>query len=491
MARWRRNVKRGLLGLFGLVVIVVVLALLALAHLDARPMKSWVRGAAASRGIALDFDVGRVTLGGLRLVNIRIASPAADAAVAPDLFAIGAIEGQWSPLSRRIDELVIRDVALTVVRNADGTTSLDRWLAGLPGASPPPSPSPATNEPADPLSALGRALVPVGSELHARIEGVTVSVIDRRKDGAVAQRMILTGFTAKAEVANGTVALALGPGALRLAIEPGRVITGATPGTTPEATPGTTPEVTPGTTPEATPGTTPEATPGAASGAVPATRELVVDLHGEAKLLAGGHGSVSFEATLERQTLAPELPPIKQLVSLAATIDFDPERRRTTLHVEQLRLLDGAATLTAHAHAEDVAIGGAPGIRPVVEALAMRLDLPAIARAIPAELGPVEAEGEPIVVTIKDAAAAPSLQGMLAASGTVVRARWRDLALRGLRLGINAQPVGGDGARGELTLTLDELALPGLTVREVGATVFSEHPAGAASAAGPRKATAP
>jgi hypothetical protein len=65
LARWRRKVKRSLLGLFGLVVIVVVLVLLALAHLDARPMKGWVRGAAGSRGIALDYEVGRVTIGGL------------------------------------------------------------------------------------------------------------------------------------------------------------------------------------------------------------------------------------------------------------------------------------------------------------------------------------------------------------------------------------------------------------------------------------------
>src|SRR5262245_21358927 len=163
-------------------------------------MKGWVRGAASSRGVALDFDVGRVTIGGLRFAGVRIASPPGDAALAPDLIAIGGIEGRWSPLAKRVDELVIRDVALTVVRDADGTTSLDRWIAGLP-ASPP------SGAPAEPLSALGGALVPGGVELHARIEGVTATVIDRDRGGAVARRITLTGLAARLDVAGGGVAL--------------------------------------------------------------------------------------------------------------------------------------------------------------------------------------------------------------------------------------------------------------------------------------------
>src|SRR5262245_5280135 len=99
-------------------------------------MKTWVRSAARSNGIALDYDVGRVTIGGVRFTAVKIASPAPDVAIAPDLLAIGAIEGKWSLLSKRVDELVIRDVALTVVRDADGTTSLDRWLAAMPSSSP-------------------------------------------------------------------------------------------------------------------------------------------------------------------------------------------------------------------------------------------------------------------------------------------------------------------------------------------------------------------
>lgn len=126
LARWRRKLKRRLLGLAGAIVILVALVLLALANLDVRPMKGWVRGAASSRGVALDFDAGGVTIGGLRFAQVQIASLPGDSAIAPNLISIGRIEGRWSLLSRRVDELVIHDVALTVVRDADGRSAARR-----------------------------------------------------------------------------------------------------------------------------------------------------------------------------------------------------------------------------------------------------------------------------------------------------------------------------------------------------------------------------
>jgi translocation and assembly module TamB len=431
LARWRRKLKRFGGGLVGLVVIAVGLALLALANLDVRPMKSWVRSAARSRGVALDYNVGSVTIGGLRFTRVRIASPAPDVAIAPDLIAIGAIEGRWSPLSKRIDELVIRDVALTVVRDADGTTSLDRWIAGLP--------DPPSDVPSDPLSLLGSSLLPDGIEAHARIDGVTVRVIDRASGAPAVPKLTLTGLTAKADLDAKGLALVLG-GPVRLAVE------------------------------------------GGTAEAAPSPRELVVDLRTEARLAPGGHANVSVDAAIVRQTLAPELPPVKELVALAARIDFDAPGQKTAMHVERLRLLDGAATLTADVRAEDVITTGEPGLRPVVEQLALRLDLPAIARALPAELGPAEVEGEPLVVTVKNASLAPSPQGALTASGVLARARWRDIALRDLTLGVDGKPVGADGAQGELRVAVGELTMPGLAVHRVDATVSGEHPASAGAA---------
>ncbi|HSS02468.1 MAG TPA: hypothetical protein VLM79_35655, partial [Kofleriaceae bacterium] len=168
-------------------------------------------------------------------------------------------------------------------------------------------------------------------------------------------------------------------------------------------------------------------------------------------------------------------------------IDFDAPGRKTVVRLERLRLLDGAATLTADVRAEDVITAGEPGLRPVVEQLALKVDLPAIARALPAELGPAEVEGEPLVVTVKNAALAPSPQGALTASGVLARARWRDIALRELTLGVDGKPVGNGGAQGELRVAVGELTMPGLAVRRIDATLSGEHPAdeGAASGASP------
>ena len=210
MARWRRKLLRWALGLIGLVVVVGALALLALAHLDARPMKGWLVGAAARQGVALDFDVARVTLGGVRLAGVRVASPAPDAGEAPSLFAIGAIDGSWSPLAKRVDELVIKDVAVTIVRAADGTTSLDRWIAGIPS-------SPPSGKPSAPLSAALRGAVPAGVEAHVRVEGVTVTLIDHVAPG---RRIALTGLAARVDLVGGGLTLALGPGPVRVAVTP-------------------------------------------------------------------------------------------------------------------------------------------------------------------------------------------------------------------------------------------------------------------------------
>lgn len=519
MKRWRRRLKRALLGLAGLVAFVLVLALvalLALAHLDARPMKGWVRGAAERQGVALDFELGRVTLGGIRLRGLRIASPAADAQLAPALFAVGSIEGSWSLWSRRLDELVIRDVTITIVRDADGTTSLDRWLAAMPKAEPAASSAEAAAPP-DPLSAMSRALVPDGLEAHARIEGVTIAIIDRVDAGrgeASLRRMTLTGLAAKADLAGGKAAVTLGPTVLRLAVS-GAGVAPAKPAPSPAANPTAKPAPSAG---------------GPASEA--AARELVLDLRGEASLEASGHGRAALEATLQRQSLAPAAPPIKQVMSLAATIDFVPGERRTRLHLEKLSLLDGAASLTARAELQDARPeAGLASLRPFLDEAALLVDLVALARVVPPELGPVEIEGEPLVASVKQAALAPAPQGVLAMSGKLVRARWRDIEVRGLGLDVQARPLaapsgssgsatGGAGAtaeappssptttaasaakapgvdllagglRAEISLPIEQLTMPGLSISRLDAHLTAERPATSAASTSAPSTSAP
>lgn len=456
LARWRRKAKRIGLGLLAVVVTVVALALLALAYLDVRPMKGWIRGAAQGQGIALDFDRARVTIGGVRLRGVRVASPAADAALAPQLISVGSIDGSWSLFSKRLDELVIRDVTITIVRNADGTTSLDRWLAGMP---PRPEPPP------EPLSQLARALVPEGLEAHARIEGVKVIVIDRDVGAGVSvgvgaaspRTATLTGLTATADLAEGKMKLTFGGSALQL------TVLGLTQ--------------------------------------PPERREAALQLRGELELAAGGHGRVVMEAALLRQTLAPELPPVKKLLGLAATIDFLPAEKRTRVQVEQLSLLDGAAALTAKAALDDLANGG---VRPLLEEGALRVDLVALAKAVPPELGPLEIEGEPLVATVTQAALAPAPQGSMTASGKLVRLRWRELEVRGLGLEVVASPPPKDGTqpaaaaaggplsaglRAEIKIPVEQVTLPGLTVRGVDVRLLALRQPSAGEALWPLEVT--
>lgn len=481
----RRRVKRALLGLFGLVVVALGLALLALAHLDARPMKGWIQGAAAKQGVVLDFARARVTLGGVRMREVRVASPAADAQLAPALFSVGSIDGRWSLWSRRLDELVIRDVTVTIVRDPDGTTSLDRWLAAMPKAASAAPPS-AEAAPPDPLSAMTRSIFPEGIEAHARIEGVTIAIIDRvdgSRGEAGLRRMTLTGMTAKADLASGAAKVTLGPTALKLTVS-GAGIAAAT------AAPGG--------------GASGDGAAGEAAGG--AVREAVLDVRGEAQLAAAGHGSVAVEAKLARQTLAPALPPVSQVLSLAATFDFLPAEKRTRFTLEKLLLLDGAAALTAKATVEDVAVtaaqvaAGVSNIRPVLDEAKLRVDLVALARAVPPELGPVEIEGEPLVASVAQAALSPVPQGTLAMSGKLVKARWRDYEVRGLGLIVDARPhpdaTGGgapgaasptagaasllaSGVRAEISLPIEQLTMPGLSISQLDAKLLAERRPGA------------
>src|SRR5215471_8382747 len=103
MTRRRRWMLRLLLGFVGLLLVLVVGAFLVLANLDAGPIKSFVRGKARAQGIDLDYDQAGAGWGGAHLAGVRVLSPPADAALAPELVRIGSIDARWSPLARRLD----------------------------------------------------------------------------------------------------------------------------------------------------------------------------------------------------------------------------------------------------------------------------------------------------------------------------------------------------------------------------------------------------
>jgi hypothetical protein len=294
MARRRRWIRRILLGIVGLVVLCVGAALLVLDNLDWGPVKRYVQGKARAQGLEIDYDYASATLGGLKIRGLRLLMPPADAALAPALVSIGQIDGRWSPFAKRLDELVLRDVNVTLVVDADGNTSIDRLAAGMP----PRPPTPPT-----PLSQL-LSLVPRGFAANARTEGVTVTLIPR----GGGDRVRLEGVAAAVELGpDGRVALKLGPSELTLAL---------------------------------------------------GARSAVARLAGNIDVDAAGKLRAALAVTLVRQDLAPALPKVERIIDVAAVADFVPADRRTHMTIEKLVLLDGAATFVADADLRDTDGGG-------------------------------------------------------------------------------------------------------------------------------------
>ncbi len=283
--RRKRRVLRIFLKIFlvllALVVLLGVTALILAAHLEFGPVKGIIQSQAKKRGIDLDFDKAGATLGGVHMKNVRIHSADVDRGLAPDLISIGSIDGDWSPFKKRVDNLVIKDVVLTLVVNDDGTTSLDHWLAGFP-------PSPPDTEPAKALSAVIDKVLPEGIEAHVKVEGVSVRLIPSGK----AKPVSLDGLAVAVDLAGGKLHAAIGPAELHLAVG--------------------------------------DKTAAAKLG-------ITVDL-------GDNQVGLGVQLDLVSQTFAPTLPPVTKIADVSAKFTFVPGEHRTRLELERLSLLDGKAS---------------------------------------------------------------------------------------------------------------------------------------------------
>lgn len=405
LARWRRRLRRALLGLVGTVLALVALALLALANLDAGPIKRVVQRLARVQGLELDYTEGSVTLGGARFRNLRLASPPVDRARAPNLVEIAAIDGAWSLWSGELRSLDVQDVALTVVRSADGTTSLQRWLAGLP----------PSEEPGTPLSALAQKLWPGELRAAAKVERIALTVLDDADpSGPRTLRLTGLGASAKLDAQQATVALRAAPAKLELR----------------------------------------------ASGA---PRELELAIEGAAGLTARGTASVRLEAKLLRQTFTSELPKLTRVLVLSGSAQLLPEQERVDAAV-QGELLDGALALTAQLSLMDAEPRPrATKAVPLVRRATLMADVARLVAAAPAALGPLHYEGDPLRLTIEELALSPALSGKLSASLGVTAASWREHRIERAKLGLTAEPS-GDRLRASVSATLEQLRTPALSV---------------------------
>jgi hypothetical protein len=418
-----------------LLTLLVGGVLIVLWKLDANPVRSRLRAALHDRlGLEFDYEEASVTLGGAHLRAIRLPTPAADRADAPELLRVGQIDLQWSVLpalvgsSAKIHDALIRDVEITLVVDEQGETSLDRFLHGLKLGPPPAKPAPKS-----PLShALESLGLPVIERL--RLEDVHLALV-RRENGRVVERVRLDGLRAEGRVEPGSrVRLAVGapdnPLDAVLALESLRP-------------------------------------------AAPGKRELAARLSWTVDVQPPGEVRTALDLRLVRQSFT-RLPPLERVVQLDAAVRFAPAEQRTHVELTRLALVDDAVTGSASLELAD---GPAGAVLPRVRTATGTIDLTHLARAVPPELGELVLSGGKIAYTLKELELAPALRfaasGELRLDGAIAEldakaaSGGKRVRLDGLRLEARGRPDGGDALAVELKLPIErlELSAPGASLR--------------------------
>lgn len=333
----RRWLRRVLLAVAGLLIALFLAGVVVVGNLDRpwvkRRVQAIVRDAA---GVELDYAATRVRVwGGLALDGLVVRAPEPVRAAAPELARVGRVRVAWSPASLlgagpKLERVVLEDVALTLVVDEDGRTS----LSYLGGAEPsPPSPSPPPSRLA---AELFGGSAPVG---RVAVEGVRVAVL-RRAAGRVVERLGLDGLRLEAETAReggGWRALVraggrLAPLELRLDRRRGEAAAGA------------------------------------------AEARLWLEL-----TASPAQAEVALALDVTAQSLAPELK-VAHLIAAEATARFG--EGKVAVALTKAQLADGAATAEGAVAFPD---GGAP----MVERAQGDVDLVRVLALVPSEWAPV------------------------------------------------------------------------------------------------------
>lgn len=197
--RLARIIAGALLALVTLLALLLVAVVAALRTLDHPWLKQrLLPRVEAATGLRLDYQVAQVSvLSGLRVEGLVVWTPPPFHGVAPELLRVGALEAHWSPgalLSRtpRVERVVVRDVAVVLVADEAGATSLSAWMES-PSPEPPPVEAPlgASRQ----VAALLASAPPVGA---VEVSGVSLGYIRVRR-GEVLDRWSLRGLEARVE----------------------------------------------------------------------------------------------------------------------------------------------------------------------------------------------------------------------------------------------------------------------------------------------------
>jgi hypothetical protein len=414
-----------LLSLVTALVLVLVTAVAALHNLEHPWLKQRiVSEAEAATGLVLDYQSARVAvLSGLRLEGLVVRTPPPFQSVAPELLRVGTLEVQWSPgdlLSgaTRVERVAVRDVALALVVDEAGPTSLS-GLMGQQAPEPPPAEAPlgASQQ----LAALLASAPPFG---RVEVSGVSLSYA-RVRNGDVIERWSLRGLAAAVEAKQQD-------GGWKLFADMGQ------------------------------PGTPLSLELSREGSAIPSAQAwLELALSAEAGASAA---RVRVDLDVARQTFEPRFT-TRALLHGTVSAKFDGEKRHIVLALDRTQLTDSAevqATLVLPDAAE---------VPPVVTRALADLDLGRLLQWVPADERPFSLERGTVHLEAQDVtlSAMPQLgaQGRLGLDVDVAALQLaRDdlrVTLAGGRVSLVATPDPQKGLAARLALALHGLDVGGPT----------------------------
>ncbi|MFL5357772.1 hypothetical protein [Archangium sp.] len=344
--RLARIIAGVLLVLGAVLALVLVAAVAALHNLDHPWLKQRiVSRVEAATGLRLDYQTAQVAvLSGLRLEGLVVRTPPPFRNLAPELLRVGTLEAQWSPgalLSGtpRVERVAVRDVAVALVADDAGPTS----LTGLMGPeAPEPLPVEAPLGASQRVAALLASAPPFGK---VEVSGVSLSYL-RVRNGEVIERWSLRGLAAAVEAKHQDdgwkLFAATGPAGTPLPLELSRE----------------------------------------GSAIAPALAQLELNLSAE---VGASAARVRVDLDAARQTFDPRFT-VRSLLHGAASAKFDGEKRHIAIELERTRLTD-----TAEVQARWV-LPDAAEVPPVVTRALVELDLGRLLQQLPPDWRPFSIE---------------------------------------------------------------------------------------------------
>jgi hypothetical protein len=418
-----------LLSLGAVLALVLLTAVVALHNLDHPWLKQRiVSRVGAATGLQLDYQMARVAvLSGLRLEGLVVRTPPPFQSVAPELLRVGTLEAQWSPGSlirgaRRVERVAVRDVAVALVADDAGPTSLT-GLMGPQAPEPPPVEAPlgASQQ----LAALLASAPPFE---RVEVSRVTLSYARVRK-GEVVEHWSLRGLAASVEARHQDdgwkVFANTGQPGKPLPLELSRE----------------------------------------GSALPPALAQLELVLSAEAGASAA---RIGVELAVARQTFDPQLT-VRTLLSGTASAKFDGEKRHTVIELDRTQLTDSAEVQGR------LVLPDKADVPPVLTRALADLDLGRLLQWLPADWRPFSIERGRVHLDAQELtlSAMPQLgaQGRLGLDVDVAKlqAVQDDLrvTLGGGRLSLAATPDAQQGLAARLAFSLQGLDVGGPTALRV------------------------